>query len=183
VRTPEFGKPEGRTADPSTPLPRISCGPWWRWCTHAPFPYRKAHTRPCPVQRGRKSGYAPVGMTILSGNLSIVSEKNCHPDRSVAEYCNEAGQSREGRLKTQPRRSAVPRGTVQLAYHHPGLRPGLLSDVPSGLSAEFSRRLFSPCTAKSARNPNPKEAQGLKPHSFLRLYGTTKVVPGYKTTA
>jgi hypothetical protein len=30
---------------------------------HAPFPYRKAHTRPCPVLRGRKSGYAPVGMT------------------------------------------------------------------------------------------------------------------------
>jgi hypothetical protein len=31
---------------------------------HAPFPYRKAHTRNCPVQRGRKSGYASVGMTI-----------------------------------------------------------------------------------------------------------------------
>jgi hypothetical protein len=30
---------------------------------HAPFPYRKAHTRPCLVQRGRKSGYASVGMT------------------------------------------------------------------------------------------------------------------------
>src|ERR1700679_382425 len=30
---------------------------------HAPFPYGKAHTRPRPVQCGRKSGYAPVGMT------------------------------------------------------------------------------------------------------------------------
>jgi hypothetical protein len=30
---------------------------------HAPFPYRKAYTRPCPVLRGRKSGYASVGMT------------------------------------------------------------------------------------------------------------------------
>src|ERR1700722_19840256 len=35
---------------------------------HAPFPYRKAHTRPCSVQRGRKSGYAPVEMTISFGN-------------------------------------------------------------------------------------------------------------------
>jgi hypothetical protein len=30
---------------------------------HVPFPYRKAHTWSCPVQRGRKSGYASVGMT------------------------------------------------------------------------------------------------------------------------
>jgi hypothetical protein len=34
---------------------------------HAPFPYRKAHTLPCPVRRDRKSGYAPVGMTIHFG--------------------------------------------------------------------------------------------------------------------
>jgi hypothetical protein len=27
---------------------------------HAPFLKRKAHTRSCPVLRGRKSGYAPV---------------------------------------------------------------------------------------------------------------------------
>ena len=30
---------------------------------HAPFPNRKAHTRLCLVERGRKSEYAPVGMT------------------------------------------------------------------------------------------------------------------------
>jgi hypothetical protein len=41
MRTPEFGKPEGRTADPSTTLPRISCGTWWRWCTSCAFPLQK----------------------------------------------------------------------------------------------------------------------------------------------
>jgi hypothetical protein len=30
---------------------------------HAPFLKRKAHTRPCIALRGRKSGFAPVGMT------------------------------------------------------------------------------------------------------------------------
>ena len=34
--------------------------------SHAPFLKRKAHTRLCPVLRGRKSGYAPVGMTHFS---------------------------------------------------------------------------------------------------------------------
>jgi hypothetical protein len=38
---------------------------------HAPFPYRNAHTRPCPVQRGRKSGYAPAGMTKLRVALPL----------------------------------------------------------------------------------------------------------------
>jgi hypothetical protein len=28
---------------------------------HARFPYRNAHARHCPVLRGEKSGYAPVG--------------------------------------------------------------------------------------------------------------------------
>jgi hypothetical protein len=63
VRTPEFEKTEGRTADPSTTLPRISCGTWQRWCSSCALLYGRAHTRPCPVQRGRKSGYASVGMT------------------------------------------------------------------------------------------------------------------------
>jgi hypothetical protein len=34
---------------------------------HAPFPYRKAHTRRFPAQRGRKPRFAPVGMTHLFG--------------------------------------------------------------------------------------------------------------------
>src|ERR1700729_4199249 len=70
LRTPEFGKLEGRTADPSAPLPRISCLPWWRWCTSCALLYGIAHTRSCPVQRGRKSGYASVGMTIHLGNYT-----------------------------------------------------------------------------------------------------------------
>jgi alpha-mannosidase len=36
-----FGKAEGRTADPSTTLPRISCRTWWRWCTSCAFPLQK----------------------------------------------------------------------------------------------------------------------------------------------
>ena len=38
---------------------------------HAPFLKRKAHTRPCPALRSRKSGYAPVGMTKGRGALSL----------------------------------------------------------------------------------------------------------------
>jgi hypothetical protein len=36
-----FGRTEGRTADPSTTLPRISCGTWWRWYTSCAFPLQK----------------------------------------------------------------------------------------------------------------------------------------------
>src|SRR5580704_1293863 len=39
----------------------------------APFPYRKAHTWLRPVQCGRKSGYAPVGMTLLVVEVCSVS--------------------------------------------------------------------------------------------------------------
>ena len=53
----------------------------------APFPCRKAHTRPCPVQRGRKSGYAPVGMKIHLGNDAWRSQTklSSRPERSVVE--------------------------------------------------------------------------------------------------
>jgi hypothetical protein len=37
----EFGRAEGRTADPSTSLPRISCGSWWRCRTSCAFPLQK----------------------------------------------------------------------------------------------------------------------------------------------
>ena len=59
-----------RSATPGFPVDPDGVG-----ALHAPFPYRKAHTRPCPVQRGRKSGYAPVGMTLLFGNA-----KSCFQD-------------------------------------------------------------------------------------------------------
>jgi hypothetical protein len=44
--------------------PQISCGTWWRWHTSCAFLYGKAHTWSLRVRRGRKSGYASVGMTI-----------------------------------------------------------------------------------------------------------------------
>ena len=44
----------------------------------------KAHTRPCPVQRGRKSGYAPVGMTIHLGDNTWRSQTklSSRPERT-----------------------------------------------------------------------------------------------------
>jgi hypothetical protein len=36
---------------------------------------------------------------------------------------------------------------------------------------------FSPCHRKIRKKSQWKTAQGLKPHSLLSLYGTTKVVP------
>jgi hypothetical protein len=58
------------TADPSTPQPRISCRSCGVGKHHAPFLKRKAHTRPCPVLRGRKSGYA------RSKNISTKGPRN-----------------------------------------------------------------------------------------------------------
>src|ERR1700727_2993383 len=55
------------TAGPSTALPRISCWTWWRCRNSCALLYGRAHTRTCLVQRGRKSGYASVGMTLLLG--------------------------------------------------------------------------------------------------------------------
>src|SRR5258708_6992495 len=45
--------------------------------SHAPFLKRKAHTRLCPVLRGRKSGFASVGMT--KGEASM--ESGCWTER------------------------------------------------------------------------------------------------------
>jgi hypothetical protein len=81
VRSPSKTFP-GRvrgTADPSTALPRISCWTWWRCRTSCALLYGRAHTRPCLVQRGRKSGYASVGMTLLLGTLKRTSRCSVHP--------------------------------------------------------------------------------------------------------
>jgi hypothetical protein len=54
------------------------------------------------------------------------------------------------------------------------LYQGTTSVVPP--SAKMVRAL-APATVKSEPKFQEKEAQGLKPNSFLRLCGTTKVVP------
>jgi hypothetical protein len=51
----------------------------------------KAYTRPCPVLRGGKSGFASAGMTILLQRQrfleeSLMAKQTCHPDRSVAKW-------------------------------------------------------------------------------------------------
>ena len=45
-----------KTAWQEIRLPRISCRTWWRWRTSCAFLCGKAHPRPCPRPRGRKSG-------------------------------------------------------------------------------------------------------------------------------
>jgi hypothetical protein len=54
------------------------------------------------------------------------------------------------------------------------LYQGTTSVVP--LPAKIVRAL-APATRKICMKFQPKKAQGLKPHSLLGLYGTTKVVP------
>ena len=46
----------------------------------------------------------------------------------------QAGQSREGRLNSAAKFSAVSAGLDCLSNLFPGLRPGLVSAVPSGLN-------------------------------------------------
>jgi hypothetical protein len=89
----------------------------------------------------------------------------------------QAGQSREGRLNTGAEFSAVPCGTVRSRVPNPGLRPGLLSDVPAGLNAEFSRILFSPCAFVHWNFVRILRRQGLKALTILAGSGTTEVVP------
>jgi hypothetical protein len=50
----------------------------------------------------------------------------CNRERDVTEF------SPAGASETRLWCSAVPHGTVLLAYHYPGLRPGLLSARPCG---------------------------------------------------
>src|SRR5271170_8309464 len=51
------------TADPSTALPRISCGDPWRWGPACGSLYGEPHTWTSLAARSRKSGSAPVEMT------------------------------------------------------------------------------------------------------------------------
>ena len=67
-----LGSPQGAQQVPPLRSPGFPVELGGVGALHAPFPYRKAHTLPCPVLRGRKSGYAPVGMT--KGRVAL-SEK------------------------------------------------------------------------------------------------------------
>src|ERR1700733_9639364 len=71
--------------------------------------------------------------------LSPVGTSESSPGRSPGLGMHHRAVPK-GRLKIRTRCSAVPRGTVERAYHYPGLRPGLHSDVPTGLSAEVLRQ-------------------------------------------
>jgi hypothetical protein len=160
VRAPEFGESEGRTADPSTTLPRISCGNWWRWCTSCALLYGRAHTLPCPVQRGRKSGYAPVGMQRGGHRF--------HLHRT----------DRIGKAELPIPIATLHQLTSPLFVIPTGAKRRDLQCAPrTPQILELSRRHFSPCHRKIRTKFQSKRAQGLKPHSFPYLYGTTEVVP------
>jgi putative ABC transport system permease protein len=79
--TPEEARRQARVLFGGVEAARENCHEeqpgWWlgtvaqdvryalRGFHRAPVFAVKAHTLPCPVQHGRKSGYAPVGMTLL----------------------------------------------------------------------------------------------------------------------
>src|ERR1700722_2479216 len=60
-------------------LSRISCGTWWLWQTSCAFPYSKAHARPRPALRGRKSGFR-AGLSLATGppGLASMAILECH---------------------------------------------------------------------------------------------------------
>jgi|SRR5580698_7725355 hypothetical protein len=58
----------------------------------------------------------------------------------------------KGRLKTQTRVQPSLAGLSTLLVITQDCRPGLRSDVPTGLSAEFSRRHFSLCVRTGVRD-------------------------------
>jgi hypothetical protein len=81
--------------------------------------------------------------TLLS-KLSPGGTSESSPGRSPGLKTKQTGQSRKGRLKAVYEIQPSLAGLIPIAEANPALRAGLLSDVPPGLSAEFSRRLFSP---------------------------------------
>jgi hypothetical protein len=153
------------TADLSTPLPQISCGTRWRWRTSCAFLYRKPHTWPLQVARGRKSGYAPVEMTnLLShgracihwiiGNFRAIS---CHLDRSAAQWrdlqC--APPSPQGLIEAQtsPLSSRPKRSEVEGSAVRPSRPQNLTEAQPSPLSSRPERTRISCHAALDTATP------------------------------
>jgi hypothetical protein len=78
---------------------------------HAPFPYRKAHTRSCPTQRGRKSGYASVGMTRLLGTDERRMDAVFRPLLTGARLLVKAGEASDYKVRLN-RGVAISRVTI-----------------------------------------------------------------------
>jgi hypothetical protein len=69
---------------------------------------------PCPVQRGRKSGYAPVGMTILFGNARCRFRRIVIP---TGAYPNFLARCTEVKLLRQSKAiNRVPRGNSDVLF-------------------------------------------------------------------
>src|SRR5271170_6110192 len=80
-------------------LPRISCGTWWLRQTSCAFLYGKAHTQHCLVQRGRKSGFAPVGMTLYFeiDDFARANRSTWRPTRALKRFRNYCGPRKVAR--------------------------------------------------------------------------------------
>ena len=78
--------------------------------------------------------------TMVEGAFKFMQHDHFFTAISESQTEKQARQSSEG-LNAGFRIFSRPFGTARWCLPNPGLRPGLLSDVPTGLSAEFSRRL------------------------------------------
>src|ERR1700678_4004016 len=83
LRPKNTGRPRGAPQIPPLRYPGFPVELDGVGALRAPF-FTEGRTKwSCPVQRGRKSGYAPVGMTILFGNAkySFQDELSSRPER------------------------------------------------------------------------------------------------------
>jgi len=99
-----------------------------------PFLYQQEEIRGVPT--GQPAVFRAHHGTLLDSGSSPEGTSELSPGRQSWDRYETCEKSREGRLNTADRVSAVPHGTDPAFSGTPGLRPGLSSDVPSGLNLE-----------------------------------------------